>query len=137
MSWRAESGIPGQYSVPTSWPDPNTRAKNPDPNRVLAGREPGPTRSVYSSIKKRKRVIKNSIHLSTQSYKKYNTDHYTLYNLNNSQDIASVEKVFIMSFTKYDNYHLFINDALDNTEEIFITEVHMTAFSTKSLYNTS
>ena len=50
-----------------------------------------------------------------------------------------------MSFTKYDNYHLFINDALDNTEEIFITEVHiddfiilcivhMIAFSTKSMY---
>jgi len=67
-----------------------------------------------------------------------------LYNLNNSQDIASVEKVF-MSFTKYDNYHLFINDALDNTEKIFITEVHiddfiilcivhMIAFSTKSMY---
>ena len=53
-----------------------------------------------------------------------------------------------MLFTKYDNYHLFINDALDNTEEIFIIEVHiddfiilcivhMIAFSTKSMYNTS
>ncbi len=39
-----------------------------------------------SSIKKRKRVIKNLIHLSTQSYKKYNTDHYTLYNLNNNNN---------------------------------------------------
>ncbi len=43
MSWRAGSGISGRYSVPTFWLDSNTQAKNPDPNRVLAGREPGPT----------------------------------------------------------------------------------------------
>ena len=34
-------GNPGQYSIPTSWPGPNTWYQNSDPNRVLAGREPG------------------------------------------------------------------------------------------------
>jgi len=134
--------IPRQKAKHSKEKDENKVLSTPSKKRMkttmiqggVASSDPTPSPS-DSPTKKGKRTVKSSARVPTPSYKKYDTSHYTLYDLKNPSPIAPVGGAFV-SFGRYDNYRLFINGALNNLGEIPTSGVRIDDLTISRVINT-